>query len=191
MKAVLIVLAIVAAAFVAVIVYGANRDDTATTPASGSAPPMRGGELDEDALEDWDPPSLGPVVGSLSKRFVPPIEVQDPEVSVGGLSTASRTVPPSDDKLRVARLQLVGGQSARITAAQPDEDDATLCLCRPHRAIVESDLAGCSDRWVARQRAHDCEDGADQGSLVFKERGGTLVFASGQPARVRVAGREN
>jgi hypothetical protein len=191
MKAVLIVLAIVAAAFVAVLVYGANRDEPATTTASGSAPPMRGGELDEDALEDWDPPSLGPVVGSLSKKFVPPIELENPEVSVGGLSTASRTVPPSDDKLRIARLALVAGQSARIIASQPGEKDATLCLCRPHRAIVESDLSGCSDRWIAKQRARNCEDGADQGSLVFKGRGGALVFASGQPARVRVVGREN
>jgi hypothetical protein len=80
---------------------------------------MRDGELDEDALEDWDPPSLGPVVGSLSKKFVPPIDLENPEVSVGGLSTASRTVPPSDVKLRIARLALVGGQSARITASQP------------------------------------------------------------------------
>ena len=104
---------------------------------------------------------------------------------------ASRSVPASDDKLRVARLALVHGESARITASQPGEDDATLCLCRPDHPIVESDLAGCSNRWIAKQRAQNCEKGADQGSLVFKEHGGTLRFASGPPATVRVVGRED
>ncbi|MBA2920485.1 hypothetical protein GON01_02120 [Sphingomonas sp. MAH-20] len=191
MKLVLIVLAIIAAAFVAVVVYGANRDDTATTSSSGAAPPMRGGDLDEDAVEGWEAPELGPFLGSLTRRFTPPVEVRDPEVSVGGLLPQTRHVDASKDKLRVARLVLVAGRSARIKASQPGPDGKPLCLCRPHMPIVESDFAGCSDRWLATQRKENCKEGADEGTLVFKQAGGDLVFTGAEPARVRVAGRKD
>jgi hypothetical protein len=195
MKVVLIVLALIAAAFVAVVVYGVGRDEPAATTSSDGRhhgpPPMRNGEPDEDALEDWDPPDFGSFATGLGNKFAPGVEVADPEVSVGGFAVQSRQVAPSDEKFRIARLQLVAGRSARITASQPGERNATLCLCKPGVSIVGSEVLGCGDRWIEKQSARNCEAGADEGSLAFKSLGGTLSFASGQPARVRVKRRDN
>lgn len=194
MKAVLIVLALVAAAFVAVVVYGFGRDDTAATASpssSGGAPPMRNGEPDEDALEDWTPPDFGAFATRLGNKYVPTVEVADPDVSVGGLAVQTRVVAPADDRFRMARLQLVGGRSARITASQPGERSATLCLCKPGVAIVAGEVLGCGDRWIEKQSARNCEKGADEGSLAFKKLGGELHFASGLPAHVRVKGGDD
>lgn len=192
MKLVLIVLALIAATFIAVIVHGVSRDDsTATTSSSGGAPPMREGKLDEDALEDWQRPDFGTLVTNLGNKYAPGVEVANPDVSVGGLAVQTRAVGPADDRFRIARLQLVAGRSARITASQPGERSATLCLCKPKVAIVASEVLGCGDRWIEKQSARDCEEGADEGSLAFKKLGGQLTFAAGQPARVRVKGSDD
>ena len=63
MRGPLIILALVALSFVAVLVYGVGRDRPGASSVgalrAGAPPPTKSdGSIDEDAMEDWRPPDL-------------------------------------------------------------------------------------------------------------------------------------
>ncbi len=193
MKIVLIVLALVAAAFVAIIVYGVNRDEPAATASSrggegcnSGPPPLQDGEPDEDALEDWCKPEFGAAADWLRSKFGPGLKIDRADVEIDGFHAETRPVPASKENLRVAKLLLTSGDSARVTAVRDDDDDSIVCLCRPGAKVDAADLQGCGKRWIAKQTAATCEADAGEGSLPFGKKGGALSFAAAHRAGVRV-----
>lgn len=179
MKVFVIVLALIAASFAAVVVYGVARD----RPAASA-----GGAPDPDALEDWEPPRAVSALEGVKRRFGPGVEIERPDVSLpGGLGVERRTVPPADSGLRVANLRLVSGPAARVTVSQVGEDDKSVCLCRPDAPLGPDDLKSCKPRWVARWTDSDgCKEGAEENGLPLTRGPATLSFVSARPAEVRV-----
>ncbi len=190
-KIVLIVLALVAAAFVAIIVYGVNRDEPAATASSrggegcnSGPPPMRDGEPDEDALEDGASRSSAPPPTGCAASSGPASRSSGRTWRSNGFPCGDPSGAPLEEKLRVAKLLLTSGDSARVTAVRDDDDDSTVCLCRPGAKVDAADLQGCGRRWIAKQTAATCEADAGEGSLPFGKKGGALSFAAAHRAGV-------
>lgn len=193
MKAFIIILALVAASFAAVVVYGVARDRPAATagatPKCGDPPPVGAdGEVDEDALEDWCPPDVLSSADWIRRRFGPGLAIDRPDVSLpGAFGVERRPVPPADDEFRVVNLVLTAGASARVTAEQDGADDKAVCLCRSGALLTADDTRDCHPRWIAKQTGPThCLEGADGNSLPLAGQAATLSLTSAQPAEVRV-----
>lgn len=190
MKVVIVILLLVAVSFVAVMVYGVTREEppppaTARRDDCGKPPPIRGDDPDPDVLEDWCPPDFGSFVDKVRLRFTPSLDVERPDVALNGVRAETRPVPPADDRLRIARIALVGGRAARVTSQRPDGESNTICLCRTGEAVDPDDFPGCGSRWLAKQVASRCEEGS-LGVLPFGPLGGALSFTATRPARLVV-----
>lgn len=186
MRLFFIILVLVAITFGAVVVYGVRHKESPEAGKSGSgAPRASGGKLDEDDLEDWEPPNLGPLA-TLSGKFGPSIKLDPARVELSENGTADVSVPAKDEKVRIARITLESGRLVQVTARHNGgEDDDVTCLCGPKGAPVAIGMfQGCPPRWVAQQQREGCEDKA---SLPFGPEGGTIVLRA--PAPVTIATR--
>lgn len=189
-KLVIVILLLVAVSFVAVMVYGVTRDEpppatTAKRDECGRPPPIDGDDPDPDVLEDWCPPDFGSLVDKARLRFTPSLDVEQPEVSVNGVRAETRRVAPAEDRVRIARVALVGGRAAKVTSQRLDGESDTICLCRADQPVDPDDFPGCGSRWLAKQVSSKCKDGS-LGVLPFGPLGGSLSFAATRPARLVV-----
>lgn len=208
MRKLVIILAIFAISFVAVLVYGVGRDRSGGSGTSqkkcGGAPKMNGDEVDEDAMESWCPPDFMAKFDGIAGRFSKGIKIDQPRVSLAGNDAHdSRSVRPAKNPPdpkgppRFVKLELTSGSAAKITASQFGKDAQTLCLCRPGNPISSDAMdlfrkgPACSDRWLAAQagmcQPHDAEGNLthpDQGKLTFGPLGGTLDYISATAAVV-------
>ena len=185
MRTVIIALVVIVVGFTAVVVWGMARDREGESGSSsaqtGGPPPMRDGEVDEDRLEDWEPPAIGEALNAVLAPFAPKLKLDRPQVSVAGTGTDQRAVPPSDDDIRVARVTLIAGDVIRVTnVCVPGKDrkcPQTTCLCRPGANLARDEVRGrCGNDWL-RRRSGGCRAGEDDrvGLVVYRE-GGTLEF---------------
>jgi hypothetical protein len=193
MKVLVIVLVLIAVGFAATIVYGVARTQPATSTSadgrsSGPPPTTKNGDVDQDALEDWQPPDLIQAFSGIGQRFSKGIAVDRPTVTLGVNGADQRPVPSADTKNpRVAKLALTSGALAQVVAIQPGKDGAAVCLCTKGAQPTFQERSLCSARWLARQIGpQGCADDGDTNSLAFDPAGGRLEFHTLRPATVTV-----
>ncbi len=176
MRKLVILLALFAISFVAVLVYGGRNRGGAD---GGGAPRMDGDKPDKDAMEDWHPPDVMKGFDGFAGKFAKGIALEQPVVSLpDGGGYESRAVPQATKEgPRFAKLLLTSGNSAKITSNAAD----TLCLCavgsqlRPEEMVLFQNAPACNPRWIIKQ-AGVCQKGADEGKLTFDKDAGSLIY---------------
>lgn len=186
MKTLLIIVALVAVSFIALLAYGAGRDEQPKRacerlPAFGAD-----SEPDEDDLEDWCPPSFAERTRGLQARFAPGIGRTKHVIEVRQPGASFPVPPEPDEEVRMAKLKLLSGSFVLIRATP---EDASICLCAEGAPIPPPHLTGgCDSRWRKKHSGRAvCQGNFDSGGLVFGPTGGALQFGTvGPPARVQV-----
>ncbi len=181
MRLVIIVLVVIAIGFAVTIGWGLAGGPGPRDGSDGAPPTRANGEVDEDRLEDWQPPSLVEAMNGLLAPFAPALDLAQPHLAMSAGGTANRTVPAAATDLRLARLHLTAGLGARITlACVPAAGRScpqSLCLCRPGTALDESLLDGCPKAWRKARRENGrirCREGDADGQLLAYPEGGAL-----------------
>ena len=183
MRLFVIVMVILAVSFAAVAVYGIARDPDAANAAGGCGgpPPMRGGEVDEDALQDWCPPSFGALATSLLAWFGPSVALTPAPVQLGEGADLGLPVPAARDKTRVARFDWLSGAPVRISyPGLPGRDRAqTTCLCRPGATLDSGPVQACGESWIRRRTQAGvltCSRDDDRIAIVLHPEPGTVTL---------------
>ncbi|MGE5721640.1 MAG: hypothetical protein ACM3YM_04190 [Sphingomonadales bacterium] len=185
MRIFFIILILVAVLFAAVVVYGVRHKEAAGGTAGGGAPQASGGKLDEDDLEGWEPPKLGPLA-TLSRKFAPRLKLEPARVQLAANGTEELRVPSSKKKQpRVARITLEAGRLVLVTARHDGgEDDDVTCLCQPgDLPAAIGTFRGCPAKWVVKQLAR-CDEDAGRAMFSFGPEGGAIVLQAPSPATV-------
>lgn len=211
MKALLIILALVALSFVAVLVYGVGRDRPGASSASarraGAPPPTKSdGSIDEDAMEDWRPPDLLAALKGMASGYTKGLKMQPEQITLGG---ENQTIQASvnyfhkgekpkfdlddNDKVRqnprTVKLTLISGEMAVINAPKPGGSQQ-LCLCHPGATLSLDEINSChSETWRQQQRNLTCratDKRQNEGlkTLPIYAPGAVLSFTSLRPATV-------
>lgn len=209
MKAVVIVLVLIAAGFVAVLAVGVSRhDDEEDSPVVASADcsrfpkPKSGEDPNPELLEDWCPPDILGSLEGLAGNRTKGIAIDNPRVDLpaqqsGPELTRTRSVPPADKPdapPRLVKLVLTEGAWARVTSSQTGKESQTVCLCRAGASLIADELDDdCGKRWVAKQAAaasspfkpaNTCQPDEDHAVLGFDPLGGSLTYLSQRGATV-------
>lgn len=201
MKVVIIILVLIVIGFAVAIGVGVARGGQAPSE-SGAPPTAANGEIDEDALEDWEPPSMAELLGKLARPFAPkllksPVEVSGQAGSGLQTGTAGRyEVEPSKKDMRIARLSLVAGAAAKATFECKGEEkegqncEQVVCLCAA-KTLEEDDVDDCPDPWLkARTKTGKfiCRDDDDATALVVYSGGGVIEIepVTGDTATVSI-----
>lgn len=187
MKVVIIILVLIVIGFAVAIGVGVARGGQA--PSENGAPPTAAnGEIDEDALEDWEPPSMADVMGKLARPFAPkllksPVEISGQAGSGLQAGTAGRyDVESSKKDMRIARLSLVAGSAAKATFECRGEEkegqncEQAVCLCSGTN-LEEDDVDECPDPWLkARTKTGKfiCRDDDNASALIVYSGGGVI-----------------
>lgn len=182
MRLVLVILVLVAVGFALTIGLGVSGGSGPGDGSNGAPPTKANGEVDEDRLEDWQPPSLADGLNSLLSPFAPGLELAQPHVALAAGSTGNRAVPRAGDDMRIARLRLTQGLGAVVTAtclpAKGRTCPQSACLCRPGAVVDESVVGACPEPWRKARRGGDgrirCRDDDDEGRLIAYPEGGAL-----------------
>jgi hypothetical protein len=193
-KALIIILVLVGASFLALITYGQVRDDNREGECARLPEPDKDGKV--DVPDDWCPPDVAKrmthATRGLQARFtkglgIDPVELKT-SVSLGG----KFLVPASDKKARGAKLTLTKGDWAIVQARHDDKTDQ-VCLCRPGSAMPSQLFAsGCDEDWKkdhqpgGTSKPGVCQPHDDRGLLPFENEGGLLEVLPGAPATVKV-----
>ncbi|GGI74009.1 hypothetical protein GCM10007973_08520 [Polymorphobacter multimanifer] len=189
MRLAVIVLLLLGLSFVVLQVAGAREDKTDTdrgSSGSGWTPPMKSGEVDEEAAEDWEPPALMAGVLRVFGGFVPAVAVEQPEVIVRAGEEAVRSVPPdTDSRMRAARARLVAGSVATISFPVPEKGRRTLCLCLPGQPMTRDATTACPAGW-RDENIPFCQRGSDVTMIPVSELGAQFVYAAPRGATVRM-----
>lgn len=178
MKALLIILALVAASFIALLVYGNSRSEQPKRPCAQVPKPPPGQEKPTSKqMENWCPPAIVEKTKGLQARFAPGLGEGKRIVEVGQAG-ASLSVPPKpDEKVRAAKLTLKSGNFA--IARGPE--DAVVCLCRENAPIPANLRDQCDTPWKKKHANRSvCLAKFDRGTIPFREPGGTLSFPTTQ-----------
>jgi hypothetical protein len=197
MKALIIILALVAVSFVGLLVYGKSR---ANSPQQQSSQPpgfnSSGGDPKADDLDSWDPPDFGATITSLQTRFARKLDLKPPvELANSQLVPMSHPVDRSKDwkageddpsKIRMANIALTRGTSALLS-----EGKSRLCLCTPGASLPDAmfEKEACDKRWQKRNQSRTCdpkEPSQGSGVLPIREAGGTITIFPGPPAAVTI-----
>lgn len=197
MKKLIIILALVALTFLALLVYGASRSEQ-QEPRRGCKPMPElqdDQEPDEDDLEGWCPPSFASATKGLQARFArslgydPPKSLTNSTTMAGqlGVEPSPKRIPGEDNPkdVRLAKISLVSGSYAILDG--PEE--SKLCLCRagltPSAEMFRDEA--CGGEWERTHSASKrCEPKDERGTLPFGENGGTLSLRAGPKATVTV-----
>lgn len=182
MKLLIIIVALVAASFVLMLAYGVGRDEPPPGEQGNYAPPISEGEIDDDRIDDWEPPSITQKTTALHARFVKGLTVERPLVTINSMQNETRMVPPTDKYMRAAKLRLVAGGGAIVRGP----NDGRACLCRENAPIDEALFSECGKRWLGKLDNGHCRPKFDTGILGFDENGGAMVFVKGTAAKVRI-----
>jgi hypothetical protein len=197
MKVVIIILILVVIGFAVAIGVAVYRATAPPAPPSAHGPPTNSrGEIDEDALADWEPPPMAALMGRLSRPFAPKLLKKAVEISgkpgsgLEGDQPGTLPVDQSDKKMRIARLRLLSGQGAvaRYECGPPrnppeagDEETCpqVVCLCPEGAIPEEGDIKDCGTSWRnARSKTGDglvhCRAKDDDVSAVIYRRGGRI-----------------
>ena len=208
MRGPIIILALVALSFVAVLVYGVGRDrpgaSAADTPRAGAPPPTnKDGTIDEDAMEDWHPPDLLAAFKGLASGHTKGLKLLPEQVSLQGSGQSigasvdffrkgeKRKFDPTkvEQNPRSVKLTLISGAMAVASAPKPGGSQQ-LCLCRPGTALNLDELNLCqSQAWREKQqgsicRAADKRQDESSNTLAIYAPGATVTFASVRPATI-------
>lgn len=191
MKVVIIILILVVIGFVVAIGVAVYRATTPPAPPSAHGPPTNSqGEIDEDALADWEPPSMAAVMGRLSRPFAPKVFKKTVMVEFagaageGGDESQATPVPAADKDMRIARLRLLAGRGAVATyvATFPGEGETSpqpVCLCSQGSLLEADEVDDCEEAWrKARATSDDkflCRAKDDDVSAVIYRSGGTIT----------------
>jgi len=191
-RVLVIVLIVLGIAFAGVVIFGMARDrDGARQPtqmSNGAPPTDEDGDVDEDALEEWDPPSASEAMAKLFSPFAPRIKLDPPAFDVGdnALSPTRRGVPrdrgAGKDDMRIARIRWVSGAPVLAThdCSRDEGCPEKICLCPGGATYDEDRFDGCPEGWIRRRRASDdklrCRAGDEAGSLVIYREGGSIEF---------------
>lgn len=187
MRVLVIILLVVGLSFVAITGYGLTRDpvpgDGSTSSSCASSPPMKDGELDEDAAEDWcrDPPGA---IAGMTRRFGPRTRFLAGPVTAprAGLD-ANEDAPPADPARRdepEGKMRVVPFEWRADGPMQIRYKDQQLCLCRPGAALDAELMESCGEGWIRHRRqdggALVCGEDDGQGTIILDADGGRVTF---------------
>jgi hypothetical protein len=186
MKVVIIILILIVIGFVVAIGVAVYRATTPPAPPSAHGPPTGSdGKIDEDALANWEPPSMAAVMGRVSRPFAPKLFKKATRITV---ETGVLTIPSADKNMRIARLRLVAGLGAVVTYDCEDKSDEegregescpqVACLCHENTLLAADDVKDCEEPWRNARRSGDdnvlCRKNDDDVSAVIYRDGGTM-----------------
>jgi|GEM_PF-1333039 len=190
MKVVIIILILIVIGFAVAIGVAVYRATTPPPPPSAHGPPTDSeGNIDEDALADWKPPSLADAMAKLSRPFAPKVFKKAMDVTVqkdseeDGAKSEIVQVPPADKDMRIARLRLIMGQGAiaTYTAPIPGEGQKSpqhVCLCFEGTLLDADEVEACGKPWLDARPAGDdkvrCREKDDDVSAVIYRSGGVI-----------------
>jgi hypothetical protein len=182
MKGVIIILVLIVIGFAVAIGVGVARGHQA--PSDSGGPPTRNGEIDQDALEDWKPPSLAQAMNTVAAPFAPKLLKTPIEIPLQADQAAGRLeVEASKKDMRVARLRLIAGSAAKVTYVCLPRDGRTcpqtVCLCALGSEFDADDVDDCPESWRKARTSGDGErlscpaDGHDDSAslVVYPEPG--------------------
>ncbi|KQY30823.1 hypothetical protein ASD38_05490 [Caulobacter sp. Root487D2Y] len=191
MKVVIIILVLIVIGFAAAIGVAVYRATTPPAPPSAHGPPTKSnGEIDDDALANWEPPPMAAVMGKLSRPFAPKLFKKAVNVSAEAGSEGTQPIPSADKGMRIARLRLITGRGAIVTyrCEESDDDDRqgetcpqVACLCPENTVLEEDDVKDCEEAWRNARASGDdkfvCREKDDDVSAVIYRDGGVIVVA--------------
>ena len=185
MKALLIILALVAASFIGLLVYGNSRSEEPKRECARVPKPPPGQKKPTSGqMKDWCPPEIVEKTKGLQARFAPGLGEGKRIVEVGQLGASLPVPPKPGKKVRAAKLLLKEGNFA--IARGPE--DAVVCLCRENAPLPANLRDQCDARWKEKHANRGtCLPKYESGTIPFREPGGTLLFPTNQqPAKVQV-----
>jgi hypothetical protein len=205
MKVDIIILILIVIGFAVAIGVGVAR--SGHPPSDDGGPRTKAnGEIDMDALEGWEPPSMAALIGKVGAPFAPKLLKRPVQVSGqagAGLEAGtpgSLAVATSKKDMRIARLRLLSGSAAMVTyeGCKEDEDGRTCpqvaCLCAPGTSLDEDDVDDCPDPWLKARRSADgdrlkCRPKNDDATtLIVYPEGGSIKIEplAGDAATVQI-----
>lgn len=191
MKALIIIVALVAVSFVGLLVYERNRDEQPARACERISNP----NSDKPALpDDWCPPDFAAATASLQANFAPTLGYKPPKLLSNSAlvdgpfpvgASPKKGKEPNPRNVRMARIKLIKGATARLA-----ESENKLCLCMPGTPLPDIMLDGdvCGRNWTSQHRNRLCspDDRDESGVLPIEEDGGTIVLKAGPPATVSI-----
>lgn len=190
MRTVIIVLIVIAVAFVAVAVLGVRRTGDAKF---AGAPPQKDGKVDQDALVNWTPPSMADLIARISGPFAPKLELPAPKIALPPGASDTRTVPSSSSRLRVARITLKSGAGLRIQYACLPQSGRQcpelVCICSPSALFTALQISSCPESWRRKRMSGEAcvsndDHHDDQASFAIYPETGALEFTALGPTAV-------
>jgi hypothetical protein len=186
LKALIIILAVVALSFVGLVVYGQTRTDRPSRACEQLPKPDSDGDI--EVPDDWCPPSIAKATRPLQARFAPGLDLPKPnskvEITISPQGDNFFTIPPTKpNKRRTAKLTLISGSSAIVEGP----NDAKQCLCKPGEPLASQLLLGgtCSGEW-RKDNSNGCTSAGKWGTIPVDWTGGQLKFDKGPSATVEV-----
>lgn len=192
MKAVIIILILVVIGFVVAIGVAVYRAVTPPAPPAAHGPPTTSnGEIDEDALANWEPPPMAAVMGKLSRPFAPKLLKKAVELTgqpgsgLAGDTLGELPISPAGKNMRIARLRLVEGKGAIATyqcvAGKGETCPQVACLCHEDAVLEDADVEACEESWRRARSIGDdkfrCRKNDDDVSVVIYRLGGRILIA--------------
>lgn len=192
MKALIIILVLVAVSFVGLLIYGKSRE----TGSHQNGQPAGFGTATNpqpDQLDNWKPPSFASAFPWLQEKFGPRLGLKPPAALTNNplqpamlpIATLKGAVPgdPDPKKVRLARVSLTAGPFALLS-----QDNNRLCLCKSGTALPDTLFTDdvCDTRWKTKNASRTCDGDQTSGSIPVSDQGGTITLAKGPIASVTI-----
>lgn len=192
MKALIIILVLVAVSFVGLLVYGKAHGSSGHQQGQ---PAGFGAATDPkpDQLDSWNPPSFASGLPWFQERFGPSLGLKpSAQLTNTPLVAGSLQVPamkgavpgkPDPKNVRLAKISLVGGEAALL-----EQGDNRLCLCAARSALPDALFTdeACDTHWKTKNASRTCEPDQTSGSIPVGDQGGTIRLMPGPHASVIV-----
>ena len=206
MKAVVIVLVLIAAGFVAVLAVGVSRhgdeDKMVGQDSCRTIPPLRDGEgINGDGLEAWKARCLSADKLNFADSFAKGVKLRPAMQRLSGDGSLNWSVPRAKDGSSAQQVKLtLHSDSLVLVQASPqpdgdedpdnDIDDQSVCLCSGQ--VAKDEVASCGEDWQADNvsRVGDlrtCAADANHAKLYFGPAGGTITLSADRAAEVSSA----
>lgn len=190
MRIAIVVLVVVAAAFIyaGVLGFGRTGDKSCDRP-----PSLDDGSADSENAS-CPPPAWANWFARLTSPFAPKLKIDDPDVQVPTAATVLRSVPESTSRMRVAHLELTDGQGMRVEYDCENKEQRicpeTLCLCADGASFAALALVGCPAKWSSQRLAPNrCTSDDSRATLAIYPEASSITFSplgpSGAAVRVK------